>query len=96
MKAERRGKPAGLKGRHKEPGINRLNCTINIDNYIKLDIITFEGSDYSATGCGLKEETGLMAKTQRESSDVMGIFAVAASTITGTTFGIAQLMVSYL
>jgi hypothetical protein len=37
-----------------------------------------------------------MAKAQRESSDVMGIFAIAASTITGTTFGIAQLMVSYL
>lgn len=37
-----------------------------------------------------------MAKAQKESNDVMGIFALAASTITGTTFGIAQLMINYL
>ncbi len=37
-----------------------------------------------------------MAKAQQESNNVMGIFAIAATTITGTTFGIAQLMVNYL
>jgi hypothetical protein len=37
-----------------------------------------------------------MAKIQNESNNVMGIFAIAASTITGTTFGVAQLMVNYL
>ena len=37
-----------------------------------------------------------MANAQKDSSNVMGIFAIAASTITGTTFGIAHLMVNYL
>ncbi len=37
-----------------------------------------------------------MARIQKENAEVMGIFAVAASTITGTTFGIAQLLANYL
>lgn len=37
-----------------------------------------------------------MAQTKKEIGNVMGVFAIAASTITGATFGIAQLMVNYL
>lgn len=37
-----------------------------------------------------------MAKARQESNNVIGIFAIAATTITGTTFGIAKLMINYL
>lgn len=72
-----------------------------VDNGKKCDIVAFGDRQVLLVTDGSNQNGGItMARYQKEAStaarDVLGTFAFAASTITGATYGIANLMMQYL